>query len=174
MKRKQKWVCDCSLFVQGLIPIETCGTGYWIISSLQIPVAIAFTLWILYKQKAPQPEDSPQKVQRMKLEHICFCFWYLFIKQSWLLFLVKELEEAGPAVEPSKKLIFPVMALLAGILGGMFGIGGGMLISPFLLQFGIAPEASPFVSWTHRSFVSILTLVLKIPRRLERGTKHSL
>ncbi|KAG6573214.1 Sulfite exporter TauE/SafE family protein 5, partial [Cucurbita argyrosperma subsp. sororia] len=67
---------------QGLIPIETCGTGYWIISSLQVPVAIAFTLWILYKQKAPEPEDSPQK----------------------------ELEEAGPAVEPSKKLIFPVTA----------------------------------------------------------------
>ncbi|KAB1204891.1 hypothetical protein CJ030_MR3G005601 [Morella rubra] len=31
------------------------------------------------------------------------------------------------------------MALFAGILGGVFGIGGGMLISP-LLQVGIAPE----------------------------------
>ncbi|KAE9597117.1 hypothetical protein Lal_00007587 [Lupinus albus] len=42
----------------------------------------------------------------------------------------------------SNKLIFPIMALLAGALGGVFGIGGGMLISPFLLQVGIAPEAS--------------------------------
>jgi uncharacterized membrane protein YfcA len=33
-----------------------------------------------------------------------------------------------------------MMALLAGILGGVFGIGGGMLISPLLLQIGIAPE----------------------------------
>lgn len=32
------------------------------------------------------------------------------------------------------------MALLAGILGGVFGIGGGMLISPLLLQVGVAPE----------------------------------
>lgn len=39
-------------------------------------------------------------------------------------------------------LIFPVMALLAGMLGGVFGIGGGMLISPLLLQVGIAPEVS--------------------------------
>lgn len=36
--------------------------------------------------------------------------------------------------------MFPVMALLAGVLGGVFGIGGGMLISPLLLQVGIAPE----------------------------------
>lgn len=34
------------------------------------------------------------------------------------------------------------MALLAGMLGGVFGIGGGMLISPLLLQVGIAPEVS--------------------------------
>lgn len=38
------------------------------------------------------------------------------------------------------KLMLPVMALLAGVLGGLFGIGGGMLISPLLLQIGISPE----------------------------------
>lgn len=41
---------------------------------------------------------------------------------------------------PSKKLIFPFMALMAGIMGGLFGIGGGMLISPLLLHVGIPPE----------------------------------
>ncbi|KAM1384769.1 hypothetical protein EV1_036535 [Malus domestica] len=34
------------------------------------------------------------------------------------------------------------MALLAGILGCVFGIGGGMLISPLLLQVGVAPEVT--------------------------------
>ena len=43
---------------------------------------------------------------------------------------------------PSNKLIFPMMALLAGILGGVFGIGGGMLISPLLLRVGVTPEVS--------------------------------
>jgi len=43
---------------------------------------------------------------------------------------------------PSNILAFPSMALLAGILGGVFGIGGGMLISPLLLQVGIKPEVS--------------------------------
>ena len=42
----------------------------------------------------------------------------------------------------SNKMFFPVMALLAGMLGGLFGIGGGMLISPLLLQVGIAPEVN--------------------------------
>ncbi|XP_022954630.1 sulfite exporter TauE/SafE family protein 5-like [Cucurbita moschata] len=126
---------------QGLIRIETCRTGYWIISSLQVPVAIAFTLWILYKQKAPEPEDSPQK----------------------------ELEEAGPAVEPSKKLIFPVMALLAGILGGMFGIGGGMLISPFLLQFGIAPEVTAATC----SFMVFFSATMSACQYLLLGMEHT-
>lgn len=40
------------------------------------------------------------------------------------------------------KLLFPTMALLAGVLGGVFGIGGGMLISPLLLHVGIAPEVN--------------------------------
>ena len=46
----------------------------------------------------------------------------------------------------SNKCMFPVMALLAGVLGGVFGIGGGMLISPLLLQVGIAPEVIKFLA----------------------------
>lgn len=42
--------------------------------------------------------------------------------------------------------MFPAMALLAGVLGGVFGIGGGMLISPLLLQVGIAPEVIKFLA----------------------------
>lgn len=40
----------------------------------------------------------------------------------------------------SRMFIFPLMAFLAGVLGGVFGIGGGMLISPLLIQVGITPE----------------------------------
>ena len=47
-----------------------------------------------------------------------------------------------PRSIPSNKLIFPLMALLAGMLGGVFGIGGGILISPLLLRIGVTPEIS--------------------------------
>lgn len=57
---------------------------------------------------------------------------------------------------PSNILVFPLMALLAGILGGVFGIGGGMLISPLLLQVGVTPE----VSSTIISFSAIYHLMV--------------
>ncbi|OIV93159.1 hypothetical protein TanjilG_20821 [Lupinus angustifolius] len=91
---------------QSMIPIEPCGVGYWIISSVQIPLTVVFTAWIVHRKETHQDQNLIQGSNQ------------------------------------SNKLIFPMMALLAGALGGVFGIGGGMLISPFLLQVGIAPEVS--------------------------------
>ncbi|XP_059439424.1 sulfite exporter TauE/SafE family protein 2-like [Corylus avellana] len=99
---------------QGIIEIEPCGAGYWIISSLQIPLAMTFTAWILCKKDIVQHQASNHEDEDQDL-----------IREG-----------------PSNKLIFPNMALLAGILGGVFGIGGGMLISPLLLHVGIAPEVT--------------------------------
>lgn len=95
----------------GIIPMESCGFGYWVVSSLQIPLAIMFTAWILYRKESCQHQTINQQG-------------------------MEDLTGGGT----SNKLIFPVMALLAGMLGGVFGIGGGMLISPLLLHVGIAPE----------------------------------
>ncbi|KAK7832318.1 sulfite exporter taue/safe family protein 2 [Quercus suber] len=92
---------------QGIIQIEPCGVLYWVISSLQIPLALIFTAWILCKKESNQHQTSNDKEE--------------------------DLIRDGP----SNKMIFPLMASLAGMLGGVFGIGGGMLISPLLLQVGI-------------------------------------
>ncbi|KAA8519953.1 hypothetical protein F0562_014137 [Nyssa sinensis] len=98
---------------QSTIPVEPCGVGYWIISAFQIPLAIIFTTWILHRSTSLRGQVSNQQENA-------------------------EQTRKGP----SNKLIFPVMALLAGILGGVFGIGGGMLISPLLLQVDMAPEVT--------------------------------
>ncbi|KAK0578629.1 hypothetical protein LWI29_013446 [Acer saccharum] len=96
---------------KGVITMDPCGVEYWILSSLQIPLAICFTVWILCrKENAQNPVPSQPEIE--------------------------DLTSRGQ----SNKLIFPAMAILAGILGGLFGIGGGMLISPLLLHIGIAPE----------------------------------
>ena len=50
--------------------------------------------------------------------------------------------------------IFPLMALLAGVLGGVFGIGGGMLISPLLIQVGITPEVILYYSSIYANYFS--------------------
>lgn len=66
---------------------------------------------------------------------------YCLFKINYVYFLMKETEAENKA-RSSENLVFPIMALLAGVLGGVFGIGGGMLISPLLLQMGIKPEVS--------------------------------
>lgn len=92
--------------------MEPCGVGYWIISSVQVPLAVVFTAWMVLRKESIQDQTLIPQVQCQNRN----C--------------------------PSNKLVFPLMALLAGMLGGVFGIGGGMLISPLLLQVGIAPEVT--------------------------------
>ncbi|KAK1280229.1 hypothetical protein QJS04_geneDACA019820 [Acorus gramineus] len=38
------------------------------------------------------------------------------------------------------KFTFPVAALISGVLGGLFGIGGGLVMNPVLLQIGVPPQ----------------------------------
>ncbi|CAK7350907.1 unnamed protein product [Dovyalis caffra] len=96
---------------EGIITMEPCGLGYWIVSSLQIPLAIIFTAVILHRKESCQHQTMNQQG-------------------------MEDLTGGGT----SNQLIFPIMALLAGLLGGVFGIGGGMLTSPLLLHVGIPPE----------------------------------
>nr|KYP57276.1 hypothetical protein KK1_003535 [Cajanus cajan] len=59
------------------------------------------------------------------------------------------------------------MALLAGVLGGVFGIGGGILISP-LLQVGIIPE----VTSTTCSFTVLFSSTMSALQYLLLGIEH--
>ncbi|KAI4296517.1 hypothetical protein L6164_036467 [Bauhinia variegata] len=98
---------------ESVIPMEPCGVGYWFLSLAQIPLAAVFTAWIVCRKESHQDQT-----------------------------LVRQQDQNMNKDGPSNQLVFPVMALLAGILGGVFGIGGGMFISPLLLQVGIAPEVT--------------------------------
>ncbi|KAJ7946848.1 Sulfite exporter TauE/SafE family protein [Quillaja saponaria] len=101
-------------YARGILPVESCGMGYWLLSSLQIPLAVIFTACVLLRKERPQdPSLKHQDIDQNRHGH-----------------------------EPSNKLIFPLMALITGILGGAFGICGGMLISPLLLQVGVAPKVT--------------------------------
>ncbi|XP_028054898.1 sulfite exporter TauE/SafE family protein 2-like isoform X2 [Camellia sinensis] len=126
-------------WMQSIIPIEPCGMGYWILSALQIPLAIIFTTWILHGRESPQDQTFYQ-------------------------------QEGGQSKSgPSNKLIFPVMAMFAGILGGVFGIGGGMLISPLLLQVGIAPEVTAATT----SFMVFFSSTMSAMQYLLLGMDHT-
>jgi len=56
-----------------------------------------------------------------------------------------------------------VLSLLAGILAGMFGIGGGMIMSPTLLSLGLSPMALTATSGffvVQTSFISLISAAL--------------
>jgi uncharacterized membrane protein YfcA len=40
----------------------------------------------------------------------------------------------------STTTMYPCVACIAGLLGGMLGLGGGMILSPFLVELGLHPE----------------------------------
>ncbi|XP_058771672.1 sulfite exporter TauE/SafE family protein 5-like [Vicia villosa] len=123
---------------QRIIPMEPCGIGYWIISSVQIPLAVVFTGWMVFRKESLQDPSLIPEVQCQNRN----C--------------------------PSNKLVFPLMALLAGILGGVFGIGGGMLISPLLLQVGIAPEVTAATC----SFMVFFSSTMSALQYLLLGMEH--
>lgn len=118
---------------ESIIPMEPCGVGYWVLSALQIPLALAFTTWILYRRESIQHQSSPEQ------------------------------EKGKP-----NALSFPVIALLAGLLGGVFGIGGGMLISPLLLQAGISPEVTAATC----SFMVFFSATMSAIQYLLLGMEH--
>ncbi|CAN8325466.1 unnamed protein product [Cochlearia groenlandica] len=97
---------------KGIISIKPCGVEYWILLSLQIPLALVFTKLALSRTESTFQERSSSNQKHQE----------------------------STRLDRSTRLMFPVMSFLAGLLGGIFGIGGGMLISPLLLQAGIPPQ----------------------------------
>ncbi|XP_028805324.1 sulfite exporter TauE/SafE family protein 5 [Neltuma alba] len=124
---------------QSIIPMEPCGVVYWIISSVQVPLAVIFTYWIVSRKESHQDQHLISQGQDLTVNG------------------------------PSDKLIFPLMALLAGVLGGVFGIGGGMLISPLLLQVGIAPEVTAATC----SFMVFFSSTMSASQYLLLGMEHT-
>ncbi|KAK2632144.1 hypothetical protein EUGRSUZ_L01941 [Eucalyptus grandis] len=47
--------------VQSIIPVEPCGPDYWLLSSDQIPLAVAFTSWTLIWKESIQNQVSSQQ-----------------------------------------------------------------------------------------------------------------
>nr|CAD1829316.1 unnamed protein product [Ananas comosus var. bracteatus] len=90
--------------LQGVIHIRPCGVAYWLITLSQIPLALVFTAYILYKKKKPQLQNHEHADEKGHKEKA--------------------------SIEALPVFVFPSAALLTGVLSGLFGIGGGLLLNP--------------------------------------------
>lgn len=68
-------------------------------------------------------------------------------------------ESEEEAVDVSAGMLFPAMALLAGMLGGMLGIGGGMIINPMLIEVGMHPQVTAATSSFMIFFASSMSVL---------------
>lgn len=106
----------------------TCSVTYWILNSLQIPVAVGVTSFqavSLYKGKRKIASKG----------------------------------EAGTHWKVEKLVIYSAIGILAGIIGGMLGLGGGFILGPVFLEIGIPPQVSSATSTFAMLFSASMSVV---------------
>ncbi|KAE9595036.1 putative transmembrane protein TauE [Lupinus albus] len=47
---------------QSIIPMEPCGVGYWFLSSVQVPLAVVFTAWVVFRKESLQDQTLEHEV----------------------------------------------------------------------------------------------------------------
>uniref|UniRef100_A0A0D9V6L4 Sulfite exporter TauE/SafE family protein n=1 Tax=Leersia perrieri TaxID=77586 RepID=A0A0D9V6L4_9ORYZ len=133
------WLCFFVLHVfigdkhgKGMIRIKPCGVAYWLITLSQVPFAVAFTAYIIYAKRKKQVVHN-QEDGKANLE--------------------------GTKMETLPSLVFPLAAFVTGALSGLFGIGGGLLLNPVLLQIGIPPQTAAATSLFMVLFCASMSMV---------------
>ena len=49
---------------------------------------------------------------------------------------------------PRNTILFPLLSSLAGLIAGMFGVGGGIVKGPLMLEMGVLPDVAAATSAT--------------------------
>ena len=77
------------------------------------------------------------------------------MQQHWPLVQVGILPERGDIVWTEwTTIVYPLWCSCAGIIAGMFGVGGGIVKGPLMLHLGVLPEVAAATSATMILFTS--------------------
>ncbi|XP_056176101.1 sulfite exporter TauE/SafE family protein 3-like isoform X2 [Syzygium oleosum] len=107
---------------------KTCSVKYWILNSLQVPIACSVTLFeaiALYKGKRVIASKG-KEITNWKLHQI---------------------------------LLYSSCGIIAGIVGGLLGLGGGFILGPLFLELGIPPQVASATSTFAMTFSSSMSVV---------------
>ncbi|KAM3196055.1 hypothetical protein ACQJBY_071966 [Aegilops geniculata] len=133
------WLCFfvIHLFIggegaKGAFDMKPCGLAYWLITVAQIPVAVAFTACIVNQKGKSQTRESQ---------------------------VVELATSAKSRLDALPVYVFPVAALLTGVMSGLFGIGGGLLLNPALLHIGVPPKTASATTMFMVLFCASMSMV---------------
>lgn len=95
---------------------EQCGLLYWLLTGAQLPVCVGATLYgarqLLSQHRARVAGGHP----------------------------LGEYEVGELQWNQKNVAVFPLYSLVAGVMGGLLGIGGALVLGPVLLEVGVPPQ----------------------------------
>ncbi|XP_043723207.1 sulfite exporter TauE/SafE family protein 3-like [Telopea speciosissima] len=106
----------------------TCSVAYWVLNSLQVPVAVGVSLY--------------QAIGLFKGERV-----------------IASKGEAGTNWKVHQLILYCSCGVLAGIVGGLLGLGGGFILGPLFLELGIPPQVSSATATFAMTFSSSMSVV---------------
>lgn len=122
--------------MESIFGVPNCGVVYWIVSVLAIFLLSGFSLMMLGRLT----EESKEKL---------YCGY--------------DFAEGDIIWTKTKGIKLALVTLLAGVIAGLIGIGGGMVVGPMLLELGFIPQVSSALTATNvlmsSSTVTVLVLL---------------
>lgn len=107
---------------------KTCSVKYWILNSLQVPIACSVTLFeaIALYRGTRVIASKGKEITNWKLHQI---------------------------------LLYCSCGIIAGMVGGLLGLGGGFILGPLFLELGIPPQVASATSTFAMTFSSSMSVV---------------
>merc|ERR1719356_1242643 len=110
------------LKTDGITGVSLCSAAYWILTFLPIPIMIGVSYFMTKRE---------YNYYQIKMNSGCWVPAF------------GDIELTGNFVRILK---YPLIASIAGVLGGLLGIGGGMIVSPLLIALGVIPTVAAATS----------------------------
>ncbi|CAL5064783.1 unnamed protein product [Urochloa decumbens] len=110
--------------------VASCSVWYWVLNSLQIPVAIGVTTYeargLMTGKRVLSSKGSQQQQSTLRFRQV---------------------------------LVYCLFGILAGLIGGLLGMGGGFIMGPLFLELGIPPQVSSATATFTMMFSSSMSVV---------------